>query len=60
MVSTLAANKRIDLLKDVAEKFIILNEQRKGESLAVVTSAVPLSPALEKEDFSSGSRANRQ
>ena len=49
LVSTLAANKRIDLLKDVAEKFIILNEQRKGESLAVVTSAVPLSPALEKK-----------
>ena len=42
-------NKRIGLLNDVAEKYIILNEQLKGEGVAFVTTAVPLNADLEKK-----------
>ncbi|MBD3660861.1 MAG: ATP synthase F1 subunit delta, partial [Arenibacter algicola] len=42
-------NKRISILKDVAEKFIMLNEARKGQGVAFVTTAVPLSADLEKK-----------
>ena len=49
LISTLVDNKRISILKDVAEKFIILNEARKGQGVAFVTTAVPLSTDLEKK-----------
>ena len=52
LVSTLVDNKRISILGDVAEKFIILNEARKGQGVAYVTTAVPLSTDLEKQILS--------
>ncbi len=49
LVNTLAANKRIDLFQEVAYKYIIQYEKMKGEEVAVVTTAVPLTAALEKK-----------
>ena len=50
--SLLVYKKRIDLLNDVAAKYIVLNEDLKGENVAVVTTAVPLTPSLEKKILS--------
>ncbi len=47
LINILVDNKRVDLLDDVAEKYIILNEDLKGKGIAVVTTAVPLTPELE-------------
>ena len=49
MISVLVENKRIAILNEVAEKFIILNEARKGQGVAYVTTAVPLDADLEKK-----------
>lgn len=49
LIDILVTNKRIGLLNDVAEKYIILNEQLKGEGVAFVTTAVPLNADLEKK-----------
>lgn len=49
LINILVDNKRVDLLNEVAEKYIILNEELKGKDLAYVTTAVPLTPELEKE-----------
>ncbi|MCL6266711.1 ATP synthase F1 subunit delta [Flagellimonas myxillae] len=49
LIKTLTGNKRIGLLQEVAFKYIILHEQLKGEDVAYVTTAVPLTAALEKE-----------
>jgi len=49
LITVLIDNKRVDLLDEVAEKFIILNEARKGKGVAVVTTAVPLTADLEKK-----------
>ncbi|RTE54898.1 ATP synthase F1 subunit delta [Arenibacter aquaticus] len=49
LINVLIENKRISILNDVAEKFIILNEARKGQDVAMVTTAVPLSADLEKK-----------
>ena len=49
LVNTLSDNKRIDLLQEVAFKFIIQHEKMKGEEVAMVTTAVPLTAALEKQ-----------
>ncbi|QCX01825.1 ATP synthase F1 subunit delta [Aggregatimonas sangjinii] len=49
LINVLIENKRIDLLDEVAEKFIILNEDLKGKGVAVVTTAVPLTAELEKK-----------
>lgn len=49
VMTTLVDNKRIAALKDVAFKYIVLQEQRKGEDIAYVTTAVPITPALEKQ-----------
>lgn len=49
LINTLADNKRIDLLEEVAFKYIVQYEKMKGEDVAVVTTAVPLTPALEKK-----------
>ncbi|MEM1258683.1 MAG: ATP synthase F1 subunit delta [Bacteroidota bacterium] len=48
-MNTLADNKRIDLLQEVAFKYMVQHEKMKGEAIAVVTTAVPLSTALEKQ-----------
>ncbi len=49
LINTLADNKRIDLLQEVAFKYIIQYEKMKGEDIAMVTTAVPLTAALEKK-----------
>jgi len=50
--SLLVSKKRIDLLYEVASKYISLNEDLKGENVALVTTAVPLTPSLEKKILS--------
>ncbi|MEL6483863.1 MAG: ATP synthase F1 subunit delta [Bacteroidota bacterium] len=49
VIETLVGNKRIELLEAVCLKYIILNEKRKGEDIAKVTTAVPLNASLEKK-----------
>jgi len=49
LINALIDNKRIHLLYEVAQKYIILNEDLKGQGVAFVTTAVPLSAALEKK-----------
>jgi len=49
LVTTLADNKRIALLQEVAYKYIILHEKLKGEDVAHVTTAVPMTADLEKK-----------
>lgn len=46
LLNTLTENKRIGLLNEVALKYIILNEDLKGEGVAYVTTAIPLTPEL--------------
>ncbi|NAS31665.1 ATP synthase F1 subunit delta [Flavobacteriaceae bacterium R38] len=48
-IDVLIQNKRIDTLGAVAEKYIFLYDQLRGKEVAVVTTAVPLSGALEKK-----------
>lgn len=48
-ISMLVDNKRIDMLNEVALKFIILNEQLKGKDVAYITTAVPLDAAMEQK-----------
>lgn len=48
LISVLVDNKRIGLLNDVAQKYIILNEDLKGQGVAFVTTAVALTSDLEK------------
>jgi len=50
--SLLVSKKRINLLYEVASKYISLNEDLKGENVALVTTAVPLTPSLEKKILS--------
>lgn len=52
LIRTLTDNKRIALLQEVAFKYIILHEQLKGEDVAYVTTAVPLTADLEKKILS--------
>lgn len=49
LLNILVDNKRIPMLEDVASKYIVLNEQLKGEGVAYVTTAVPITAGLEKE-----------
>ena len=49
LLTTLTDNKRIDLLNEVALKYIILHEDLKGEGVAYVTTAVALTADLEKK-----------
>lgn len=49
LIDTLTQNNRIGLLNEVALKYIVLNEDLKGEGVAYVTTAVPLTPELEKK-----------
>jgi len=49
LINTLADNKRIDLLQEVALKYIIQYDKMKGEEVAVVTTAVSLTGTLEKQ-----------
>lgn len=49
MLIMLVDNKRVSILNEVALHYIILNEQRKGEGVAYVTTALPLTKDLEKQ-----------
>uniref|UniRef100_UPI004049B6C8 ATP synthase F1 subunit delta n=1 Tax=Flavobacterium sp. TaxID=239 RepID=UPI004049B6C8 len=49
LITALLDNKRIGLLYEVAQKYIILNEDLKGQGVAFVTTAVPLTADLEKK-----------
>ena len=49
LISLLVDNKRISLLEDVALKYIILYEELKGKDIAYLTTAVPLTPEIEKK-----------
>jgi F-type H+-transporting ATPase subunit delta len=49
LLNILVDNKRIPMLEEVAIKYIVLNEQLKGEGVAFVTTAVPISAKLENE-----------
>lgn len=49
LIKLLVDNKRVGMLNEVALKYIILNEQLKGQDVAVVTSAIPLTKELEKK-----------
>ena len=49
LLGILTDNKRIDLLKEVALKYIIQYERLKGEDVAFVTTAVPIDAALKKK-----------
>ena len=49
LIATLVSNKRIAILQEVAFKYIILHEKLKGEDVAFVTTAVPLTADLEKK-----------
>lgn len=47
LFNLLATNKRIGILKGIAEQFIALFEQMQGQEVATVITAVPLNKALE-------------
>jgi F-type H+-transporting ATPase subunit delta len=49
LINTLSDNKRVELLQEVAFKYIVQYEKMKGEDVAKVTTAVPLTEALEKK-----------
>ena len=49
LTTMLVDNKRVDILNEVAIKFIILNEKLKGNDVAYVTTAVPMTDAIEKK-----------
>jgi len=48
-IRVLVENKRIELLQNVADQYIILYEELKQEDVAEVTTAVSLDQALEKK-----------
>jgi len=49
VIGMLVDNKRVGLLQEVAQKYIVLNEALKGQNIALVTTAVPLTPELEEK-----------
>ena len=49
VIGLLLNNKRISFLGEVATKFIFLNDQLKGEKVAEITTAVPLTSDLEED-----------
>ncbi len=49
LINLLIDNRRINMFNEVALKYIILNEQLKGEDVAFVTTAIPLTKELEKK-----------
>lgn len=49
LLSLLVDNKRISHLEEVANKYIFLNDLVKGEKVAEITTAIPLTSELEAE-----------
>ncbi len=52
LIGLLVDKRRISMLDEVAAKFIFLNDLLKGEKVAEITTAVPLSPDLESQVLS--------
>ncbi|GGG39197.1 ATP synthase subunit delta [Croceivirga lutea] len=52
LIDVLSSNRRQDLLNEVALKYIAQYEVLKGEDVAVVTSAIPLTKELEQKILS--------
>lgn len=48
VITLLSTNNRIDLLHQVAQAYVALLKKHQGKEVAVVTTAVALTPALEK------------
>jgi F-type H+-transporting ATPase subunit delta len=48
LFSLLAENNRLAIVATTAQQYVRLYAQTQGETTAIVTTAVPLSPALEK------------
>ncbi|MBC8755300.1 ATP synthase F1 subunit delta [Kordia sp. YSTF-M3] len=46
LIDALIANKRINLLDNIAEQYAILFDESQGKQLAVVTTAIPLTDEL--------------
>ncbi|THD69357.1 ATP synthase F1 subunit delta [Robertkochia marina] len=49
LIALLLENNRIEIFEMVAEKFMVLYDELKGKQKAVVTTAVPLTEALEQK-----------
>jgi len=49
LIALLVDNRRIVLLNEVALKYVLLNEELKGQDVAYITTAVPLTPEIEKK-----------
>ena len=56
LITLLVDNKRIVLLNEVALKFITLNKELKGQDVATITTAVPLTAEIEKKALQQLSR----
>jgi F-type H+-transporting ATPase subunit delta len=52
LIDLLIENKRLPILKDVAKKYNLLFDELKGIEVAKVTSAIPLTAALQKQVLS--------
>lgn len=48
LITLLTSNNRINLLDQVAQSYLLLLKKHQGKEVAVVTTAVALTPALEK------------
>ena len=49
LFNLLGTNRRVDILKEVAEQYAALYEKMQGQDVAKVLTAVPLSASLEKK-----------
>ncbi len=49
LIDLLIENKRLSILTDVAKKYIVIFDELKGIEVAKVTTAVPLTEALNKQ-----------
>lgn len=49
LFSLLVEKRRVSMLNEVALKYIILNEQYKGQHVAFVTTAIAMTPELENK-----------
>jgi F-type H+-transporting ATPase subunit delta len=56
LISLMVDNKRIGLLNEVALKYIVLYEKMKGRDVAYITTAIPLTAALEQKALAQLSR----
>jgi F-type H+-transporting ATPase subunit delta len=48
-INLLIDNNRLDILKEVAEKYTIIYDELKGKEIAKITTAIPLNDTLNKQ-----------